>query len=85
MTDLPDFFRHNGKWHACESPTRSLCGIEPLDPPRLVTPQGPEDVPPEPCITCLGKLWLDEVDADTLDDCRERGFEVSGPIDLPVD
>lgn len=52
-----------------------------MNPPKLVEPTPSTEIPPEPCMSCLRILWADEYEADTLEDCMERGFEVSGPLD----
>ena len=85
MPDPASWFRHMGFWHVAETPTKAMCGVERVKPPKLVPPRSSDDLPPDPCRTCLHKLWFDEVEEETLQDCYDRGFEVSGPIDLPDD
>lgn len=88
MTDFPTpmrWFRWNRAWHLAETDARSFCGAEPADPPKIVTSETPTDLPPDPCRACVLVAFRDEVEEESLEDCFERGFELSQPADYAVD
>lgn len=76
--NLP-WFRSGGFWHATEDEKTSLCGITPLNKPKLVRSE--DELPPDPCRKCLFLALVDEVEEEPDWVTRERGFEVSGPLD----
>lgn len=77
---MRDWFRYGSMWHLVAEGKRAECGLELLEVPEMVSAD-PDDMPPDPCRSCM-VVWLrDEVEDEPLGAAIGRGYIEVDPLD----
>lgn len=78
--------RFERRWHSLNGDAETLCGVRFLEAPKAVEADD-DEVPPEPCGTCLVDLAMADVEDESLEDAKARGYlrgdlDGGGPVEV---